>query len=134
LFDATRKAKAKGSSAEAAHAVAQADQARNQTDEQVLQLQKNIAELGAQEQVAVLQNELAQDQLDAIITQLQAGSPAPGGSTVLPKDEQGAHIRERTHFVDMLETRFELTQARLSLLRAVGKIEDWAKAIPAPHP
>ena len=134
LFDATRKAKAKGSSAEAAHASAQADQSRDQTDEQMLQLQKNIAELTAQEQVAELQNELSQDQLDAITTQLQAGSPAPGGSAVLPKDEQGAHIRERTHFVDMLETRFELTQARLSLLRTVGRIEDWAKAIPAPHP
>jgi hypothetical protein len=76
---------------------------------------------------------LAQDQLDAITTQLQAGNPA-GGSAPLPKDEQGAHIRERSHFVDMLETRFELTQARLSLLRAMGKIEDWAKAVPTPHP
>jgi outer membrane protein TolC len=134
LFDASRTAKAKGTSAEAAHAGAQADQSRDQTEEQVLQLQKNIAELSAQEQVAELQNELSQDQLDAITTQLQAGSPAPGGSAVLPKDEQGAHIRERTHFVDMLETRFELTQARLSLLRTLGRIEDWAKAIPAPHP
>jgi hypothetical protein len=134
LFDATRSAKAKGTSAEAAHASAQADQLRNQTDEQVLQLQKNIAELNAQEQVAELQNELAQDQLDAITAQLQAGGPAPGRSAPLPKDEQGARIRERTHFVDMLETRFELTQARLSLLRALGRIEDWAKAVPAPHP
>jgi outer membrane protein TolC len=134
LFDATRTAKAKGTSADAAHASAQADQVRDQTDEQVLQLQKNIAELSAQEQVAELQNELSQDQLDAITTQLQAGAPAPGSSAVLPKDEQGAHIRERTHFVDMLETRFELTQARLSLLRTVGRIEDWAKAVPAPHP
>jgi outer membrane protein TolC len=134
LFDATRTAKARGTSAEAAHAAAQADQVRNQADEQVLQLQKNIAELSAQEQVAELQNELSQDQLDAVTTQLQAGSPAPGGSAVLPKDEQGAHIRERTYFVDMLETRYELTQARLSLLRATGRIEDWAKAIPAPRP
>ena len=134
LFDATRTARAKGTSAEAAHASAQADQLRDQTNEQVLQLQKNIAELNAQEQVAELQNELSQDQLDAITTQLQAGSPAPGGTAPLPKDEQGAHIRERTHYVDMLETRFELTQARLSLLRSLGRIEDWAKAVPAPHP
>jgi outer membrane protein TolC len=134
LFDATRTARAKGTSAEAAHASAQADQLRDQTNEQVLQLQKNIAELNAQEQVAELQNELSQDQLDAITTQLQAGSPAPGGTAPLPKDEQGAHIRERTHYVDMLETRFELTQARLSLLRSLGRIEEWAKAVPAPHP
>lgn len=134
LFDATRTAKAKGSSAEAAQASAQADQLRDQTGEQVLRLQKSIAELAAQEQVAELQNELSQDQLDAITTQIRLGSGNPGAAAPLPKDEQGARIRERSHFVDMLETRYQLTQARLSLLRATGRIEDWAKSTPAPRP
>jgi hypothetical protein len=133
LFDATRKAKAKGSSAEAAQASAQADQLRDQTGEQILRLQKNITELAAQEQVAELQNELGQDQLDAITTQLRLGS-GPGGAAPLPKDEQGARVRERSQFVDILETRFQLTQARLSLLRSMGRIEDWAKAVPVPRP
>ena len=70
LFDATRKAKAKGSGAEAVQATAEADQLRDQAGEQILQLQKSVTELSAQEQVAELQNELAQDQLDAITTQL----------------------------------------------------------------
>jgi outer membrane protein TolC len=134
LFDATRKAKAKGSSAEAAQASAQADQIRNQTGEQVLRLQKNIGELAAQEQVAELQNELAQDQLDAITTQLRLGSGGTGGAAPLPKDEQGARIRERSNFVDMLETRLQLAQARLSLLRSMGRIEEWAKSAPTPRP
>jgi outer membrane protein TolC len=134
IFDATRKAKAKSASAEAAQASAQADQLRDQSGEQILQLQKNVAELGAQEQVAELQNELAEDQLDAITTQLHLGSGTPGAAAPLPKDEQAARIRERGHFVDMLETRFQLTQARLSLLRAMGRIEDWAKAVPAAQP
>jgi outer membrane protein TolC len=132
LFDATRKAKARSSSAEAEQASAQADQVRNQTGEQVLQLQKSATELAAQEQVAELQNELAQDQLDIVATQLRLGSGGGGGP--LPKDEQAAHIRERSYFVDLLTTRFQLTQARLSLLRSMGKIEDWAKAAPAPRP
>jgi outer membrane protein TolC len=134
LFDATRKAKAKGSSAEAVQAAAEADQLRDQAGEQILQLRKSVTELTAQEQVAELQNELAQDQLDAITTQLHLGSGTPGASAPLPKDEQGAHISERSRFVDMLETRFQLTQARLSLLRSMGRIEEWAKAVPAPHP
>ena len=134
LFDATRKARAMGSGADAAHATAQADQVRDQTNEHVLQLRKNIAELNAQEQVAELQNELSQEQLDAITTQLKLGSPVEGAPGPLPKDEQGAHIRERNQSVDLLETRFHLVQARLSLLRAVGRIEDWAKTVPAAHP
>jgi hypothetical protein len=36
--------------------------------------------------------------------------------------------------VDLLQTRFQLVQARLSLLRTVGRIEDWAKTVPATHP
>jgi outer membrane protein TolC len=134
LFDATRKAKAKGSSAEATEASAQADQVRNQMGEQVLQLQKSAVELAAQEQVAELQNELAQDQIDAVTTQLRLGSGGTGGTGPLPKDEQGAHIRERSYFVDLLATRFQLTQTRLSLLRSTGRIEEWAKAAPAPRP
>ena len=134
LFDAGRKAKAKGSSAEAEQASAQADQLRDQTGEQVLRLQKSIAELVAQEQVAELQNELSQDQLDVITTQIRLGTGNPGAAAPLPKDEQGAHIRERSHFVDMLETRYQLTQARLSLLRSMGRIEEWAKSTPPTRP
>jgi hypothetical protein len=134
LFDAMRKAKAKSSSAEATQAAAQADQTRNQVDEQVLQLQNSATELTAQERVAELQNELAQDQLDTITTQLRLGSGGAGGAGPLPKDEQSAHIRERNDFIDLLGTRFQLTQAQLSLLRSMGKIEDWAKIPPAPRP
>ena len=100
----------------------------------MLQLQKNIAELVAQEEVAALQNEVAQDQLDTITTQLRLGSGTPGAPAPLPKDEQAARIGERSRFVDLLETRFQLTQARLSLLRSMGRIEDWAKTVPAARP
>ena len=132
LFDATRKARAKGSSAEAAQAKAQADQLRDQAGEQMLQLQKSIAELAAQEEVAELQNELAQEQLDTISTQLRLGAGGQGGGTPLPKDEQAALIGERSRYIDMLETRFQLTQARLSLLRSTGGMEEWAKGTPGP--
>ena len=131
LMDATRKAKAKESSAEAVQATAQADQMRDQASEQMLQLQKNIAELSAQERVAALQNELSQDQLDLIGEQLQSGTGNPNTPAPLPRDEQAARIGERSHYVDLLETRFQLTQARLSLLRSLGLMEDWAKTVPA---
>jgi outer membrane protein TolC len=133
IMDATRKARAMGSSAEAMHASAQADQLRDQTGEQILQLQKSLTELTAQEHVAELQNELAQDQLDTITTQLRLGGNS-GGAQPLPKDEQAARISERSRFVDTLEARFALTQARLTLLRSMGRIEDWAKEVPPARP
>ena len=133
LFDATRKARAKGSGAAAVSAAAQADQLRNQASEQTLRLEKSVLELSAQEKVAELQNELTQDQLDTLTTQLQSGDGGVGAP--LPKDQQAARIAERNRYVDILETRYQLMQARLSLLRSAGGIEEWAKAAPiAPRP
>jgi outer membrane protein TolC len=134
LFDATRKARAQGSSADAAHAAAEADLLRNQTSESVLQLQKSLSELAAQEQVAGLQNELAQDQLEAVTTELRTGSGNPSAPALTPRDQQQAHINERSRYVDMLEAQFQLTQAQLNLMRSLGTIEDWAKSAPAPKP
>jgi outer membrane protein TolC len=134
LLDASRRDKARQSSAEAAHAAAEADQTRDQTSEQVLRLQKSLGELAAAERVAALQSELAQDQLEAVTTEIQTGGGNPNTAPLTPKDEQQAHINERNRYVDMLDAKFQLTEAQLSLLRALGKIEDWAKTIPATKP
>ena len=134
LFDATRKARAQGSSAEAAQATAQADQLRDQTGEQVLRLQKSIAELAAQEQVAELQNELSQDQLDAITTQIRLGSGNPGAAAPLPKDEQGAPHPGAQPLCRHAGNPLPVDEARLSFLRSMGRIEDWAKSSPPPRP
>jgi hypothetical protein len=48
-----------------------------------------------------------------------------------PKDQEQARIQERARYVDMLDARYQLTQAKLNLLRSLGGIEDWARsAIP----
>ena len=134
LFDASSKAKAHGSMADAVHAAAEADQLRNQTSEQALELQKSLTELADQEKVAELQNQLAQDQLDAVKTQLQSGSGNPNAAPLTPKDEEQAQINERVRYVEMLDAKFQLTKAQLNLLRSLGKIADWAKSNLQPQP
>ncbi len=67
----------------------QADQLRDQTGEQILRLQKSVAELAAQEKVAQLQNELAQDQLDTITTQLHLGSGASRSGGAIAQGRAG---------------------------------------------
>jgi outer membrane protein TolC len=134
LFDANRKAKAQQSSADAALASAQAEQLRDQTSEQTLQLQTSLTELGAQERVAELQAELAQDQVDQVKTELQSGSGNPSQPALTPKDEKQAQIDERNRYVEMLDAKFQLKQAQLNILRNLGRIEDWAKSAPAAKP
>ncbi|MDP9171767.1 MAG: TolC family protein, partial [Acidobacteriota bacterium] len=132
IFDASRRDKARESAADAAHATAQANQLRDQTSEQSLQLQKSLAELSAQEEVARQQSELAESELQTVLAQLESGNGAPGARQLTPKDEQQARIQERRRYQELLDTSFELTRARLNLLRAMGAIEDWARG--ATHP
>ena len=132
LFDASRRAKERESVAEAARATAQADQARDQSSENIVLLQKSLNELAAQKEVAQLQSELAQSQLDAILTQINSPSTAPGATPLTPREEQQARIEERRRAEDVLDAGFELIKAELGLLRATGQIEKWCEA--AVHP
>ena len=130
LFDAGKRAHARGSAAEAVRADFQARQARNQADEQVEQLSGSLQELRAQQRVARLQSELAKEQLDAVLIQLQSAPAAPGAAALSPTDEMQARIAERQRYVDFLNSGLQLTKAELGLLRMTGGIEDWVNTQP----
>jgi outer membrane protein TolC len=134
LFDASRRAKERESRAEAAHATAQADQTRDQSSENIVTLQKSLNELAAQKDVAQLQGELAQSQLDAILTQINSPGTGSGATPLTPRDEQQARIEERRRAEDVLDASFELIKAELGLLRATGEIERWCQATVQPQP
>jgi outer membrane protein TolC len=134
LFDASKRAKERESVAEARRATAQADQARDQSSENIIALQKSLNELAVQKEVAQLQSELAQSQLDAILTQINASGTAPGATPLTPREEQQARIEERRRAEDALDANFELMKAELGLLRATGQIEKWCQASVQPKP
>ena len=125
LFDASKRAKARESAAEAVRANAEADQAKNQASEQVLSLRHSIAELQVQRRVAQLQSELAGEQLAAIQSQLQNGNGSPNAPQVTPRDEQLARIQERERYQESLDAGFQLTTVELNLMRSLGEIQDW---------
>jgi len=125
IFDATLRAKARESAAEAQRASAQADQTKFQTSEQVHSLRHSLRELAAQQRIAQLRSELAQDQLEAIQAELQNGSGSPGASPVTPRDEQQARIQERERYLDALGANFQMIKAELTLARSLGNIQDW---------
>jgi len=130
LFDSSKRARAQESIADASRADAQVAQARNSVREQIVQLSGTIPELRAQQRVARLQNELAQEQLESVLTQLQNSVSTPGAPALSPADEMQARIAERERYVDFLGSELELTKAELNLLRATGGIEDWVNTRP----
>jgi outer membrane protein TolC len=132
IFDAQGRAHARGSAADAVHAREQADLFRLQLGEQTRELSGSLAELRGQQKVARLQSDYAQENVNAVVTQLQNGSGNANVTPLTPRDEQKARIEERRRYVDKLDADFQLMQAEIQLQRSLGTIEDWA--MQAPHP
>lgn len=128
LFDATRRAKARESAADARHAIIEARQAKNQTSEQVESLRHSLRELQAQQTLAQLQSQYAQEQLAAVESELKNGNGSPNAAPVTPKEGELAHIEAQQRFEDALKANLSLVRAQLSLMRVTGTIADWVRS------
>jgi outer membrane protein TolC len=133
IFDRARKAHAEQSAADAIRARADAENARDKELEGNMQLSRSTLELSAKADIASLLQQLAQQQLDIIRSQLQASAASTSGPQRTPKDQANAEIDERSKFVDLLNARFDLQQAQVQLLRAEGELDNWLRAAAA-HP
>jgi outer membrane protein TolC len=132
IFDEQARDRARGSAADAVHAREQADLFRLQLGEQTRSLSGSLAELQAQQKIARLESDYAQENVDAVMTQLQNGSGNPNATPLTPRDEERARIEERRRYVDKLDADFQLMQAQIQLQRSLGMVEEWA--MQAPHP
>jgi outer membrane protein TolC len=125
LFDVGHRSKARESAADALRATVEADQSSRQNDLQITEITASLRELDAQAEVASLKQQIADEQLKTVLTELEVGN---GGSTnpqLTPKSEQLARIDERQKFEDALDASFDLAKARLGLMRALGHMQDW---------
>lgn len=129
LFDAEARAKARESTADALRARVEAEQAQKQNDIQVATLTSSLRELDTQAEISELKQKISNEQLKAVLSQLELGNGAgigPGATPQLtPKAEQQARINERQDYTESLDAGFDLSKARLSLLRALGHMQDW---------
>jgi outer membrane protein TolC len=132
IFDAEARDRARGSAADAVHAREQANVFRLQLTEQTRELSSSLAELRAQQKIARLQSDYAQENVDAVMTQLQNGSGNPNATPLTPRDEEKARIEERRRYVDKLDADFQLMQGEIQLQRSLGTVEEWA--MQAVHP
>jgi hypothetical protein len=132
IFDSQARDRARGSAADAVHAREQASLFRLQLAEQTRELSGGLAELRAQQKIARLQSDFAQENVDAVVTQLQNGSGNPNATPLTPRDEEKARIEERRRYVEKLDADFLLMQAQIQLQRSLGTVEEWA--MQAPHP
>jgi len=129
FFDFSLRAKARGTAAEALRATVEAEQAQRQNEIQISSLTGSLRELDAEAEIARLKQQIADQQLHAVLTELELGNGSgtgPGAQPQLsPKAEQLARIDERQKFQDALDAALDLSKARLGLLRALGHMQDW---------
>ncbi len=118
-----QKDHAKQADADAIIAHKQADLTKNQVSEDALKLQRSIRQLEAARDVAKLDWQVSQGELDAIGPRIQTGQANL-------RDQQNAELDADDKQAAYLDAEFELTRAELQLLRITGELENWA--IPTP--
>jgi outer membrane protein TolC len=138
FFDFALRAKAKVSAAEALRAKVEAEQAQQQNDVKVATLTGSLRELDAMAKIASLKQQIADEQLKSVLAQIELGNGTGSGPNstpqLSPKAEQLARIDESQKIEDALDAEFNLAKARLSLLRALGHMEDWLQELNSKQP
>ena len=119
LFNASQRARAEAADADALKAQKQAEAAKNQVSEETLRLQRSVAQMQAARDVADLEYQLAEKNLTATQTRMDAGN-----ANLHELDDAHSQVGER--FIALQDVTFELQRAQLGLLRATGELEKWA--------
>jgi outer membrane protein TolC len=129
IFNMFNRAKARGSAADALRATVEAEEAARQHQIQIASLTSSLRELDAQEEIASLKQQIAEQDVKSVVTEMEVGNGTgigPGAQPpASPKAEELARIDERQKYEDALEAQLGLSKARLNLLRALGHMQDW---------
>jgi outer membrane protein TolC len=123
LFNASQHSRASAADADALKASKQAEAARNQVSEETLRLQRSVTQMQAARDVAQLELEIAEKNLTAVQTRIDAGT-----ATLHDLDDARSQASER--FITLQDMTFELERNQLGLLRSTGDLENWALGKP----
>jgi outer membrane protein TolC len=123
LWNSVQKAKAQQADADAMIARKQAELTKDQVREDALKLQRSLRGLSAARDVAKLEWEVSQGDLESVKGRVQTGEANT-------RDEQNAELDTDDKQAAYLDAEFELSRAELQLLRLIGELESWA--IPGP--
>ena len=119
IFNGSQRARAQEADAEAAKAREQADAMHNQISEQTLRLQRAVVQSQAARDVAELEYEIAQKDVDAVETRIKAG-------TANLHDMDNARTQESEKLIALQDVTFELERSQVELMRSTGELEGWA--------
>src|SRR6266496_887217 len=117
FLNLSQHARAQAADASAIHSKADATAARNRVSDQTLRLQRSVQQLSAAQEVARLEYQIAQSNVDALQVRVDAGS-----ASLHDMDDARNQNNERYHALQSAD--FELERAKIGLLRATGELEN----------
>ena len=118
FLNESQRARARAADAEALRAKKDAQAARNQVSEATLKLQRAVEQLSAAQEVADLECQVAQSNLQAVQVRADAG-------TATLHDVEDARGQANQRYDALQDANFELQRGRIALLRATGDLEAW---------
>jgi outer membrane protein TolC len=114
----SQRARAEAADATALKAKKDAEAAKNQVSEETLRLQRSVEQMSAAQEVASLEYQVSQSDLQSLQVRLEAG-------TITWHDVQDAREQLNARYNSLQDANFELERARITLLRATGELETW---------
>jgi len=127
IYDRAHQDRARQAEADAGHSRFEAEDQRNQFLEGRFKLRHSLDELTARSELSEIDRDLADEQLKAVLIQLQADSGSSSGAQLTPKDEQNARLQKSAKSVDLLQAQTDLQQAQVNLMRQTGTLDAWLK-------
>jgi outer membrane protein TolC len=108
----------KEAESEARKATTQAEAARNQVSEETLRLERSVTQMQAARDVAELEYEIAQKNVEATRTRMES-------STANLHDLDNARTQASESLITLQNVTFELERSQVALMRATGDLETW---------
>src|SRR5882762_6046825 len=119
VFNFSQRARAQGADADALKAKKEAEAAKDQVSAELLQLQRSVQQLSAARDVAELEYQIAQSQLEAVDIRVQSAT-----ATFHDLEDARTQVRERRD--QFLDADLQFNRASVGLLRYTGGLEAWA--------
>jgi outer membrane protein TolC len=119
LFNQTLRSAANVAEFDALKARQETRTVKEQVSADTRRLQRSVEQLMAARDVAQLEHELAESDIETAHAKIESGAASL-------KDEQNARVAEHERYTAYLSSSFDLDKAQVQLLRETGDLENWA--------
>jgi outer membrane protein TolC len=119
FFNLAQHARIQEAEADALKAKKQAEAVKNSTSEETLRLQRSVVQMQDARDVAELEYEIAQQNVEAVKTRMES-------TTANLHDLDNAETQANERFITLQDMTFELERSQIELMRQTGGLEAWA--------